>query len=102
MRKDTMFVGLLDKYTKTQQITTVDAYKVVANIFVKTTGGATITEGIGVYTHENGETVIEPSLVCMVYGADDDTITQAAEAIKVALNQESVIVETSESNSKFI
>lgn len=101
MKKTTMCIGLLDKDTKAQEITTLDAYKVVANIFAETTGGATITEGVGVYTHDDGSVIIEPTLVCVIYGSDQATIEKAASLIKTALNQESVAIEVCESNSRF-
>lgn len=102
MTKTTIYVGLLDKDTKHQEITTIDAFKIAANIFANTTGGATITEGTGVYTHDDGTVVIEPTLVCVIYGSEESKIVEACEAIKVALNQESVVMDVTESNSKFI
>ena len=101
MKKFIMCVGLLDKDSKVQEINTLDAFKVASNVFAKTTGGATITEGRGVYTHNDGTVIIEPTLVCTVYGGDIKEIKAAADALKVALNQESVAIEETESNSIF-
>lgn len=101
MKKFIMCVGLLDKDTKAQEVNTLDAFKVASNIFAQTTGGATITEGRGVYTHEDGTVIIEPTLVCTIYGGEMRDIKVAADAIKVALNQESVAIEETESNSVF-
>ena len=101
MTKTTLYIGLCDKETKAQEITTVDAYKIATNIFAKTTGGATIYEGVGVYTHDNGEIVQEATLICVVYGSEMETILKAADQLKVVLNQESVVIETTESNSMF-
>lgn len=101
MKKFIMCVGLLDKDTKKQELNTIDAFKVASNIFAQTTGGATITEGRGVYTHNDGTVIIEPTLVCTVYGGDIKDIKAAADALKVALNQESVAIEETESNSIF-
>ena len=101
MKKFVMCVGLLDKDSKRQEVNTIDAFKVASNIFASTTGGATITEGRGVYTHEDGTVVIEPTLVCTIYGANLQTVKTAADALKVALNQESVAIEETESNSIF-
>ena len=101
MVKTTICIGLLDKDSKAQEIKTIDAFKVCANIFAETTGGATITEGVGVYTHDDGTVVIEPSLVAVVYGAAQAAIEKAANMVKIALNQESVAIETCESNSRF-
>ena len=101
MKKFTMCVGLLDKDSKRQEINTLDAFKVASNIFAETTGGATITEGRGVYTHNDGTIVIEPTLICTVYGGEMKNIKTAADALKIALNQESVAIEETESNSIF-
>ena len=101
MKKFIMCVGLLDKDTKNQEINTLDAFKVASNIFAEITGGATITEGRGVYTHEDGTVVIEPTLVCTIYGGVIEQIKKAADLLKTALNQESVAIEETESNSMF-
>ena len=101
MKKFVMCIGLLDKDTKVQEVNTLDAFKVASNIFAQTTGGATITEGRGVYTHNDGTIVIEPTLVCTIYGADITSVKSAADALKIALNQESVAIEEMESNSMF-
>ena len=101
MIKTTICIGLLDKDTKRQEITTLDAFKVAANIFAETTGGATITEGTGVYTHDDGTIVIEPTLVCVIYGANTEQVERAVSMAKVALNQEAVTIEVTESNSRF-
>lgn len=101
MIKTTICIGLLDKDTKRQEITTLDAFKVAANIFAETTGGATITEGTGVYTHDDGTVVIETTLVCVIYGANTEQVERAASMAKVALNQEAVTIEVTESNSRF-
>jgi hypothetical protein len=102
MTKHTLYIGLYDKESKRQEIGTLDAYKIVTNIFKNTTGGATITEAVGVYTHDNGDIVIEPSLRCEIFGATTEQIYQAATQIKTALNQESIALEETEVNSKFI
>jgi len=102
MTKHTLYIGLNDKKTKRQEITTLDAYKVVANIFRVTTGGATITEAVGVYTYDNGEIGIEPSLRCEIFGADLESVCAAILQIKTALNQEKIALEETEVNSKFI
>ncbi len=101
MIKTTICVGLLDKDSKMQEVNTLDAFKITSNIFAQTTGGATITQGTGVYTHESGEVVIEPTLICVVYGSNNADIEKACKMIKTALNQESVAIEVTESNTRF-
>jgi gamma-glutamylcysteine synthetase len=102
MTKHTLYIGLHDQKTKHQEITTIDAYKIVSNIFAKTTGGATITEAIGVYTYNDGTIAIEPSLRCEIFGADLEPVYAAISQIKTALNQEKIALEETEVNSKFI
>lgn len=101
MKKYTLYIGLNDKDTKNQEITTLDAYKIATNIFVEYTGGATIYESKGIYTHNDGTIVIENTLVCLVFSDDNDSIKKAAAALKTAFNQESVIIESTETNSIF-
>lgn len=50
MKKYTICVGLFDKDSKRQEVNTLDAYKIACNLFARHTGGATITEGRGIYT----------------------------------------------------
>ena len=101
MKKYTMYIGLNDKDSHAQEITTLDAYKVVTNLLLPV-GGATITEGRGLYTHDNGTVVVENTLVCVVFGGDKEVIVDAVQQIKQALNQESIAVEETETNSTFI
>ena len=102
MKKFTLYIGLHDQTTKAQEITTVDAYKIITNIFTQTTGGATITEAMGVYTYNDGTIAIEPSLRCEIFGADIEQVYTAISQIKTALNQEKIALEESEVNSKFV
>ena len=102
MTKYIIYCGLLDKDSKAQEVTTIDAFKVAANIFCELTGGATITEAMGVYTHDDGTVITETTLRCEVFGAELEQIEKAASALKVALNQEAVAVEKIVSESTFI
>lgn len=102
MKKYTLYVGLNDKDSKHQEIATLDAYKVASNIFCTYTGGATISEAVGVYTHDDGTIITETSLRCEVYGAEIGAIMRAANELKTAFNQESILIESVETSSKFI
>jgi hypothetical protein len=102
MKKFTLYIGLHDQKTKQQEITTIDSYKITANIFKNTTGGATISEAMGVYTYNDGLVDIEPSLRCEIFGADIEQVYTAISQIKTALNQEKIALEETEVNSKFV
>ncbi len=101
MKKYTLYCGLNDKDTKQQQIATLEAYKVATNIFIEYVGGATIYEGSGIYTHDDGTVVVEKTLVCILFTDNDEAVKQAASALKIALNQESIAIESTETNSIF-
>ena len=101
MKKVTMYIGLNDKDTKQQKISTIEAYKMCQNVFADFFGGSTIFEGKGTYTHENGQMVFENTLICIVYTDDIEGVKKAATTIKTVLNQESIAIEVVESNSFF-
>ena len=86
----TLFIGLNDQTTKMQEISTLDAYKIVSNLCVKYVGFGTITEAMGVYTHENGEIVQETTLKVEFIDVDLEGVKKVAKAAKIALNQESI------------
>lgn len=49
--KFTLFVGLNDKESKQQEISTVDAYKIISNMITARFDGGTISEATGIYKH---------------------------------------------------
>lgn len=101
VKQITFLVGLNDKDSKVQEVSTLDAYKVVANIVAT---GCTIRECRGVYEHEDGTIVFETSLEVLVLDFNnslgDKWVQDKVEQIKVALNQESVVVQFTEVNSE--
>lgn len=103
MRKITLYVGLADKDTKTQKINTLDAYGVINNILQ---ADATISECRGIYTHEDGDVVIENTLEIVLLDIAGTMsrawIVQKADAIKAALNQERVAVQEEDIKSELL
>lgn len=55
--KITLYVGLNDKDSKHQEISTVNAYKVAANLASAMFDGCTISEATGIYKHDDGTIV---------------------------------------------
>lgn len=102
MKKYLIYVGLNDRITKNQEVSTIDAFKMLSNFAVKFVGYGTITEARGVYTHDDGTPVIENTLRCEFSGADFESVKKFAEAAKIALNQESVMFEEVQTNYQFI
>jgi len=102
MVKYTFYVGLNDKKSKVQEIGTVDAFKIAGNLFAGLTGGATIHEARGVYTHDDGSIIIENSLICDVFGdLSEEQKNDVAGMLCAAFNQESIIIEETETKSDF-
>ena len=104
MTRYTLTIGLFDKDTKRQKISSDMALKIVSDLVVQTVGYGTIHTGNGIYTHVNGSIVVEPSIVFFVDGEKDlkDKVKNLAWQIKKALNQESVMLEETAVKMGFI
>lgn len=102
MKKYTVYIGLNDQDSKVQIITTENALTLAENIFCEYCGGATLTTGRGVYTHDDGQKVIENTIIAAVFGCELESVKRAALECKRALNQESVALECYEVESNFI
>ena len=104
MTRYTLTIGLFDKDTKRQKISTDIAIRIVSDLVVNVIGYGTIHTGNGIYTHVNRSIVIEPSLVYFVDGEkeEESKIKSLAWMIKKALNQESIMMEKQEVNMCFI
>lgn len=103
MRKITLYIGLNDKDKKVQQISTIEAERIVNNILAT---DSTIKQCKGVYTHEDGTVITENTLEVVLLDfdgtLDERWIAGKANRIKQALNQESIAMEETETNSKLI
>ena len=88
MTRYTLTIGLFDKDTKRQKISTDIAIRIVSDLVVNVIGYGTIHTGNGIYTHNNGSIVVEPSLVFFVDGENDlkNKVKTLAWQIKKALN----------------
>lgn len=103
MEKISFYIGLNDKESKRQELTTIDAYKIVENVFCTFSEyGATIQECRGIYKHGNGEKVIENTLYAFCYDLEEKTIENIVTVLKQALNQESIMVVKQTENVAFM
>lgn len=93
MDKYILYVGLNDKDTKTQKIDTLSAYNLTNNILLNYVEGATVTQSKGIYKHNNGNVVIENTLVIELLFTDKTTVETIAKELKMALNQESIAIQ---------
>ena len=102
IKQHILILGLNDKDTKKQEITTLDAYKITMNILTEHFSGATITEAQGFYKHEDGTLTFETSLKIELLFADDKQVSEVIEQLKTTFNQESIALITNTINSKLI
>lgn len=93
MDKYILYVGLNDKDTKIQKIDTLSAYNLTNNILLNYVEGATVTQSKGIYKHNNGNVVIENTLVIELLFTDKTTVETIAKELKMALNQESIAIQ---------
>ena len=100
MTKYTLYMGLSDKDSKRQQISTLEAYKIVSNLVAKEFDGGTIYEADGVYRHDDGTIVIEKTLKIELLFAEQKDVKDFCETLKRIFNQESIAVQREEINSE--
>lgn len=101
-QKIILFLGLFDKDSKAQEVSTLDAFKIASNLLTDIIGFGTITEAVGVYTHDDGSIVNEPTLRIEVSDIELEPMKRLAIALKQAFNQESVAFEVVHSDFNFI
>ena len=95
-------IGLYDKDSHVQEVTTEEAIRVVSAVCLECGAyGLSLTQGLGIYTHEDGARVFEPSLFVEIFGISQEQANSMVEGFKRELNQESVMVEARESVVNF-
>lgn len=102
MTKYTIYMGLFDKDSKRQEFDTITAYKMVQQRATQLFDGATISEAKGIYKHDNGEVVIEPTIRIELMFTDLETVKTFCDNLKGMFNQESVVLQVEEVNSMLI
>lgn len=102
MKKYTLYLGLNDKDSKMQKISTLEAYKVAMNIITNYTDGATIYEATGFYKHVDGSLTIESTLRIELMFIERNDVLKIIEKLKMVFNQESIILQQEQITSELI
>lgn len=107
--KATIFIGLNDKESKLQEVTTLDAAKFIQREIVKEFEGGTISEATGIYRHQDGTGfVVENTLKVEIlfFGSSKEEARRAVipfiNRVKDFLNQETVALQLEEIESEMI
>lgn len=101
MNKVTLYLGLNDKDSKKQEVSTIEAFKIASKIITSYTDGGTIFEADGIYRHDNGDIVIEKTLKIELVDITSTAVNSIISALKISLNQESILKQTEVINSEF-
>jgi len=99
--KYTLYIGLNDKDTYTQLLSTEEAENKASNIVLKHVDGFTRFLGKGAYQDEKGIVTYENSLVFEIYAATEDQIKAIMDELLQELNQSSILVERERVNCQF-
>lgn len=100
MNKYILYVGMNDKDTHRQNITVLSAREVIMNTITGNgLDGATVSEAIGLYKHNDGTIITEQTLRVEILFATDKQIKDICDTLKRVLNQESIAVEKQVINS---
>ena len=102
IKQHILILGLNDKNTKKQKISTKKAYKIVTNILTGYFDGATITDAKGFYKHDDGTLTFETSLKIELLFANDSDVLEVIKQLKTTFNQETIALITNNINSKLI
>lgn len=102
MTKFVISIGLFDKDTKKQEVGTNSAWSLVDNEVARRFDGATVYAAKGVYKHIDGTTVQEPTIRVELLYTSREAAVELCKWAKVALNQESVLLEAIEEQADFI
>lgn len=99
--KYTVYIGLNDKDSYKQLISSEDAEKKVSAIALKHVDGFTVLSARGAYKDDKGVITDENSLVYEFTFAEDQQIKAIMDEVIKELNQNSVLVEKKKVNYEF-
>lgn len=95
----TLYIGTNDKDTYTQLISLDDAKETVNNICAKYVEGYTVMQANGGWVDETGMLTEEETLVYSFTDVEEDALVSIMDEVLHELNQNSILVETSDTQS---
>lgn len=103
MIKYNIYIGLNDKDSKKQEVSTRRAKEEVIKILnANNITGLTLYEVTGVFKHEDGTLTFEKSLKVELLEVEEEEVLKSIKELKNALNQESILLEKEKKEVNFI
>lgn len=103
MKKYTYYLGLSDKDTKMQYIPSSDAMEDVRNLTMKRLGGGSISLCEWLFQHDDWTQIVENTIkIESLWFRDESVFIDFAKELKAIYNQESVLLEVTEVDARFI
>ncbi len=99
--KYTLYIGTNDKDTYTNLIPFDTCKEKVTEICVKYTDGCTIFDATGYWKDEKNNITTEKTVGCILEDIKIATVYQICDEIIIALNQNSILIETDKVNTLF-
>ncbi len=99
--KYVLYIGTNDKDTYKQEIPYDECVAKVTEICTRYTGGCTLAEATGYWKDDSGEITTEQSIQCTLEDITLEQVHQIADAVRTALNQNSILIETQGVTSEF-
>ena len=97
----TLYIGLNDKDTNVQEISTEDACAAVDAICVKYVEGFNAVVSWGAWTDENGSVIKEQALTYTFHNTEQEKVTAIMDEVLKALNQSSILMVTDTADPVF-
>ena len=103
MIKYNIYIGLNDKDSKKQEVSTRRARQEVIKILNNNNiTGLTMYEVMGVFKHEDGTITFEKSLKVELLEVEEEDVLRSIQELKKALNQECILLEKEKKEVNFI
>lgn len=96
-----MYVGLNDKDTYTQVISTEDAVNMIDSICLQYLEGYTVQEATGSWVDEKGLATHEKTIICYFDNTNEEIVHEIADELLECLNQNTVLIEQNKVRTEF-
>ena len=97
-----IIIGCNDPYTRGEYVSNEELSKTIVDFFSREETNFSLLRLNGGYLYDNTDFVFENSVCVNIIGSDDSKIVRLAKAIKMYMNQESVLIIKNKLSNKII